>query len=159
PCVEADAFLPRGRFELVVVDRDGWVGVRKSFRESKIAFVDELEATLDLVAAGCPVPAILRGDFEQLSITFAFIKRVVVRYALGQAGAPMLDRYVWPVRAAIGVHRIQQERRVAGWRLVDKVLDRETIARIGKALLAVHRAGYTLEDVKYGNVIIEAETN
>jgi SAM-dependent methyltransferase len=37
-------------------------------------------------------------------------------------------------------------------------LDCETIARIGKALLAIHRAGYTLEDVKYGNVIIEAMT-
>src|SRR5712691_8102663 len=81
PCVEADAFLPRGRFELVVVDHDGWVGVRKDFRGSKIAFVNELEAALDLVAAGCQVPAILGVDFERPSITFAYINGVVVREA------------------------------------------------------------------------------
>lgn len=28
----ANAFLPRSRFELVVVDHDGWIGVRKDFR-------------------------------------------------------------------------------------------------------------------------------
>jgi hypothetical protein len=159
PCVAADAFLPRSRFELVVVDRDGWVGVRKDFRGSKAAFVNELEAALDLAAASCQVPAILGVDFERLSITFAYIEGVVVREALAQAGAPMRDRDVQPGRAPLGDSRIQQERRVAGRRLVDKVLDRETIARIGNALLAIHRAGYTFEDVKYGNVIIDARTN
>jgi tRNA A-37 threonylcarbamoyl transferase component Bud32 len=158
PSVDADAFLPRDRFELTVVDRDGWVGVRKNFRGGRIAFVNELEAALDLAAAGCNVPAILAVDFERLSITFAYINGVVVREALAQAGAPMRDRDVRPSRAPLAYRRIQQERRAAGRRLVDKVLDCETIARIGKALLAIHRAGYTLEDVKYGNVIIEAMT-
>jgi hypothetical protein len=159
PRVDAEAFLPRERFELAVVDHDGWVGVCKNFRGSKIAFVNELEAALDLGAAGCHVSAILGVDFERLSITFAYINGVVVREALAQAGAPMRDRDVRPDRAALGDRGIQQERRVAGRRLVDKVLDGETIARIGKALLAIHRAGYTFEDVKYGNVIIEARTN
>jgi tRNA A-37 threonylcarbamoyl transferase component Bud32/predicted nicotinamide N-methyase len=159
PSVDADAFLPRSRFELVVVDRDGWAGVRKDFRGSKVAFVNELEAALDLAAAGCHVPAILAVDFERLSITFTYIKGVVVREALAQAGAPMRDRDVRPSRAPLAYRRIQQERRAAGRRLVDKILDCETIARIGKALLAIHRAGYTLEDVKYGNVIIEAMTS
>src|SRR5262249_11283300 len=156
PCVEADAFLPRGRFELVVVDDDGWVGVRKDFRGSKIAFVNELKAALDLVAAGCHVPVILGLDFERPSITFAYINGVVVREALAQAGAPMRDRDVRPDRAVLSDHRIQRERREAGRRLVDEVLEPETVARIGRTLLAIHRAGYTLEDVKYGNVIIEA---
>jgi hypothetical protein len=159
PRVDAEAFLARERFELAVVDHDGWIGVCKNFRGSKIAFANELEAALDLGAAGCQIPAILGVDFERLSITFAYIDGVVVREALAQAGAPMWDRDVRPDRAAFGDRRIQQERRVAGRRLVDKVLDGETIARIGKALLAIHRAGYTFEDVKYGNVIIEARTN
>jgi SAM-dependent methyltransferase len=34
-------------------------------------------------------------------------------------------------------------------------LEPETIASIGQTMLAIHRAGYTVEDVKYGNVIIE----
>jgi Methyltransferase domain len=159
PRVDADAFLPRGRFELTVVDHDGWVGVRKNFRGDKVAFANELEAALDLAAAGCHVPVIFGVDFERLSITFAYVNGVVVREALAQAGAPMRDRDVRPGRAGLGDRSIQQERRVAGRRLVDKVVDPETIARIGDALLAIHRAGYTLEDVKYGNVIIEEATN
>jgi Methyltransferase domain len=159
PRVDADAFLPRARFELTVVDHDGWVGVCKNFRGDKVAFVNELEAALDLASAGCHVPAIFGVDFEQLSITFAYINGVVVREALAEAGAPMRDRDVRPGRAGAGDRSIQQERRAAGRRLVDRVVDPGTIARIGDALLAIHRAGYTLEDVKYGNVIIEATTN
>ncbi len=155
PRVAADAFLPRSRFELVVVDHDGWIGVRKDFRGNRIAFVNELEAALDLAAAGCHVPAILGVDFDRPSITFAYINGAVVREALAQAGAPMRDRDVRPDRAALSDRRIQRERREAGRGLVDKVLEPETIARIGQTLLAIHRAGYTVEDVKYGNVIIE----
>jgi tRNA A-37 threonylcarbamoyl transferase component Bud32/SAM-dependent methyltransferase len=159
PCVDANAFLPRGRFELAVVDRDGWIGARKDFRGSKLAFVNELEAALDLAAADCHVPAVLGVDFERLSITFAYINGAVVREALAQAGAPMRDRDLRPRRVPLASRRIEQERRAAGRRLVDRVLDHETIARVGKGLLAIHRAGYTLEDVKYGNIIIEAMTS
>ncbi|PWT91447.1 MAG: hypothetical protein C5B56_03810 [Proteobacteria bacterium] len=155
PRVAADAFLPRSRFKLVVVDHDGWIGVRKDFSGSRIAFVNELEAALDLATAGCHVPAILGVDFDRPSITFAYINGVVVREALAQAGAPMRDRDVGRGRAALSDRRIQRERREAGRRLVDKVLEPEPIARIGQTLLAIHRAGYTLEDVKYGNVIID----
>jgi hypothetical protein len=163
PRVDADGFLPRDRFELTLVDRNGWVGVRKNFRGNKAAFVNELEATLLLAAAGCNVPAIVGLDFELLAITFAYIDGIVVREALAQAGAPMRDRDVTPARSRIGTgimsYRRDEERIVAGRRLIDKVLAAETIARIGDSLLAIHRAGYTLEDVKYGNIIIEATTN
>src|SRR6266851_6940440 len=155
PSIDAYSFLPRNRFELFVVDRDGWVGVRKNFRENRIAFASELEAVLDLSAVCSHVPAILGVDFERLSITFAYISGAIVREALAQAGAPIRDRDVQPDRAALSDRRIQRERREAGRRLVDKVLEPETIARIGQTLLAIHRAGYTVEDVKYGNVIIE----
>jgi tRNA A-37 threonylcarbamoyl transferase component Bud32/SAM-dependent methyltransferase len=155
--VDSQMFLPRERFELLVVDHGGWVGVRKNFRENKTAFVTELEAALDLVAAGCHVPAVLDVDFDRLSITFAYINGVVVREALAQAGAPMRDRDVRP-DAGLSGRKIQKERREAGRRLIDKVLDSETIAGIGNALLAIHHAGYAFEDVKYGNVIIEART-
>ncbi len=121
--VAADAFLPRSRFEVVVVDHDGWIGVRKDFRGNRIAFVNELEAALDLAAAGCHVPAILGVDFDRPSITFSYINGAVVREALAQAGAPMRDRDVRPDRAALSDRRIQRERREAGRGLVDKVLD------------------------------------
>lgn len=163
PRVDAEGFLPRERFELTVVDRNGRVGVRKDFRGNKTAFVNELEATLDLKAAGCHVPAIFDLDFEGLAITSSYIDGIVVREALAQAGAPMRDREVTPAWSRIGKrimsNRVDKKRIAAGRCLIDKVLTAKTIARIGECLLAIHHAGYTLEDVKYGNIIIEAATN
>jgi hypothetical protein len=162
PRVDANGFLPRGRFELRVVDRNGWVAVRKNFRGDKVAFVNELEATLDLKAAGCSVPEIFNVDFERLAITYAYIDGVVVREALAQAGAPIRDRDAAPVRSPIANHiisnRVRNKRIVAGRGLIENVLTAKTIASVGEGLLAIHRAGYALEDVKYGNVIIEAAT-
>jgi tRNA A-37 threonylcarbamoyl transferase component Bud32 len=162
PTIGAKGFLPRTRFELTVIDRDGWVGVRKNFRGDKTAFVNELEAALDLGAAGCRVPAILGVDFERLSITFAYLDGIVVREELAQAGARLRDRDLKPVRFNIGKrirdYRLHKKRAMCGRSLIDEVFDQEIIARIGETLLAIHRANYTLEDIKYGNVIIEART-
>src|SRR5262249_16683705 len=84
PAVDGNAFVPRTRFELTVVDCGGYVGVCKNFRGDKAAFVNELEATLDLAAAGCHVAPILGVDFDRLAINFAYINGVVVREALAQ---------------------------------------------------------------------------
>jgi SAM-dependent methyltransferase len=158
PRIDASAFLPRDRFELAVVDHGGWVGVRKSFRGNKAAFVNELEASLDLAAAGCHVPPVLAVDFRQLSIIFSYIDGTVVREALAQAGAPMRDRDRQP-GATHDVYKIHQERCAAGRRLVEGVVGRDNIERIANGLLDIHRAGYVLGDVKYGNIIIESATN
>lgn len=158
PRVQAEAFLPRSRFELTVVDRDGWVGVQKDFLGNKIAFANELEAALDLAAAGCPIAPILAVDFARPSITFAYIHGTVVREALAEAGAPMRDRDLRARHRLTGDGKVQRERRRVGRQLIGKVFGEEAIAQIGDAMLAIHRAGYTFEDVKYGNVIIEAAT-
>lgn len=158
PRVTADAFLARDRFDLTVVDTDGWVGVQKDFRGNKVAFANELEASLDLAAAGCHVPPIFRVNFERLSITFAYIDGLVVRESLAQAGAPMRDRDRQPGWTKRDTDRIYRERRLAGRALVDEVVGRDNIVRIGDALLGIHRAGYALGDVKYGNIIIESTT-
>jgi SAM-dependent methyltransferase/tRNA A-37 threonylcarbamoyl transferase component Bud32 len=162
PQVGPEAFVPRKHFELTVVDRGGWVGVRKNFRGDKIAFVNELEAALDLAAAGCRVSQILGIDFERLSITFAYLHGVVVREELAQAGAFLRDRDQKPVRFSVGKrildYRLDKKRAMSGRSFISQVLDQETIAQVGKGLLAIHRANYTLEDIKYGNVIVEAAT-
>jgi tRNA A-37 threonylcarbamoyl transferase component Bud32 len=156
-----DAFLPRARFALTVVDHDGWVGVRKTFCGDKIAFVNELEAILDLRGAGCRVPEIFRVDFERLAITLAYINGVVIREALADAGAPMRDRDVKPSHSKLNRiqnYRLEKQRIAAGRSLIDRILDKETIARLEEALLAIHRAHYALGDIKYGNIIVEATT-
>jgi hypothetical protein len=140
------------------VDHNGWVGVRKEFRGDKAAFANELEASLDLAEAGCHVPPIFTADFEQLSITFAYIDGSVVRESLAQAGAPLRNRDWRPARTRLGNRWLDRERCVAGRKLVEKVVGRDIAQRVGEELLAIHRAGYTIEDVKYGNIIIEAKT-
>jgi hypothetical protein len=158
PLVSSDAFLRRDRFDLTVVDHSGWVGVRKDFRGDQAAFANELEAGLDLAEAGCHVPPVFKADFAQLSITFAYIDGFVVREALAQAGAPLRNRDWRPARTRLGNRWLDRERRMAGRKLVEKVVGRDIAQRVGEELLAIHRAGYTMEDVKYGNIIIEAKT-
>jgi SAM-dependent methyltransferase len=104
------------------------------------------------------VPPVLAADFEQLAITFSYIDGLVIREALAQAGAPLRDRDRKPGATRREARRLERERCEAGRRLVEKVVGRENIQRIGAELLTAHRAGYTLEDVKYGNIIIEAKT-
>ena len=158
PCVDGDAFVPRNRFKLIVVDRDGWVGVRKEFGPNKSAFVNELQAALDLSNAGCNVPDVLGVDFERLSITFAYVHGAVLREALAVAGARIRDRDVVPTRSFVSRRRQQRQRMLLGRHLVPQIIDADIVGRIGEALLAVHRAGYVLEDIKYGNVILESTT-
>jgi SAM-dependent methyltransferase len=158
PRVHAEGFLPRSRFQLTVVDRDGWVGVHKDFRGNKVAFANELEAALDLAAGGCPTAPILAVDFARPSITFAYVHGTVVREALAEAGAPMRDRDLRARRSLTRNGKVQRERRKVGRQLIGKVLGEDATVRIGDAMLAIHHAGYTFEDVKYGNIIIEAAT-
>jgi Methyltransferase domain len=158
PSVSKEAFVQRIRFDLAVVDRHGQLGVRKDYRGDRIAFVNELEATLDLTAAGCQVPAVLALDFDRPSITFAYIHGQVVRETLAAAGARIRDRDVTPTRSRFAKRRQDRQRVLAGRRVLDQVLDAAIIPRIGDALLAIHRSGYALNDVKYGNVIIEARS-
>jgi tRNA A-37 threonylcarbamoyl transferase component Bud32 len=156
-----DAFLPRARFALTVVDHNGWVGVRKTFCGDKIAFVNELEAILDLGGAGCRVPEIFTVDFDRLAITLAYINGVVIREALADAGAPMRDRDVKPSHSKLSRiqnYRLEKQRIAAGRSLVERILNKEIIARLEEALLAIHRAHYALGDIKYGNIIVEATT-
>ena len=63
-------FLHRRRFSITVVDWNGWVGVRKHFRGDTTAFVNELEAVLDLRARGCAVPEVLAVDFDLPIVAF-----------------------------------------------------------------------------------------
>jgi hypothetical protein len=160
--IAAQPFLQRRRFAIAVVDWNGWVGVRKNFRGDTTAFVNELEAVLDLRARGCAVPEVFAVDFDLPSITFSYIVGTVVREELAQAGAQLRDRDLRPIRNE-ALHRIRQywldrRRTASGRRLIGRVLDKDSISRIEAGLLAIHRSGYCLGDIKYGNIIIQADT-
>lgn len=149
-------FRPGHRHSLLIIDFDGDVGVLKSFKKRKAEFVNELEAASALHAAGCGVPDILHVDFDQLEIVYSYIPGVLVREALIQAGADFsaLPADTWYGR----LRRKPLVRAERGRPFVPAVMTGADIARLGSELTAIHRAGFTLEDIKYGNIIIEEKT-
>jgi hypothetical protein len=161
PTVTRHRFAPRVRFHLTVVDVRGGLGVKKHFNDDVVAFLAELEAGRDLHAAGCRIPAILDVDFESLTITSEFIPGRVVREELARRGAILRDRDVavdptyrelTPTQRR--VRRVEQGRAVLG-----RVVDAETVELLFSEVRKIHEAGYVLHDVKFGNVILEAESN
>ncbi len=160
PTVTRQRFAPRVRFDLSVVDVRGGLGVKKHFKRDVVAFLAEFEAGRDLHAAGCRVPAILDVDFEALTITSEFIPGHVVREELARRGAILRDRDVAVDPAYRGLtptqrraRRVEQGRAVLG-----RVVDTETVERLFSEIKKIHEAGYVLHDVKFGNVILEAES-
>jgi tRNA A-37 threonylcarbamoyl transferase component Bud32 len=149
-------FRPGDRHSLLIVDFDGDVGVLKSFRKRKAEFVNELETASALHATGCGVPDILHVDFGQLEIVYSYIPGVLVREALIRAGADFSAR---PKDTLYGrLRRKPLVRAERGRPFVSAVMTGAEITRIGSELTAIHRAGFTLEDIKYGNIIIEDKT-
>lgn len=160
PTVTRHRFAPRARFDLAVVDVRGGLGVKKRFRGDVVAFLAEVEAGLDLHAAGCRVPAILDVDFERLTITSEFIPGRVVREELARLGAIVRDRDVAvdPTYRELKPKQRRARRVEEGRAVVGSVMDPETIELLFSEIRKVHEVGYVLHDVKYGNVILEAES-
>lgn len=152
PSVGATDFLPRKGCPVLLVDLNGHLGVRKEFRKFG-AFVRELEALFDLQAGGCAVPRLMNVDWDAHTITIAFIPGDVVREMLAEAGADIRDRTL----ESAYTRSIDKERIRRGRERVPEVLSDWQVSRIGAALSAIHDAGYALEDVKFGNIILDRE--
>jgi hypothetical protein len=157
PTVPPHQYAARRRFDLQVVDHRGRLGVRKRFRGDAAAFVAELSAAHDLRAAGCRVPAILDVDFDELTITFAYVLGSVLREELARQGAALRDRDVAadPAYRGMGEGRRRSRRILEGRRVLDRVVDARTVDRLFAELRRVHAAGYVLRDIKYGNVVLD----
>jgi hypothetical protein len=152
PCVTADKFLARSNYQIRLVDVDGRLGVRKEFGAERGRFVQELEGLVDLAAAGCSVPSVLKVDWDAHAITLGYVPGTVLREKLALAGAGVRDRDVRGTPNGPFPARIRSARAV-----LPKVLTPEQIQSIADEMLAIHRAGYVLDDVKYGNVILRED--
>lgn len=155
--VPAVDFRPCYRHAVLIVDVGGYVGILKNFRNHKPDFVNELEVATALLAAGCNVPEILHVDFDRLEIVYSYIPGILLREALVRAGANFAARP--KSRMVIWFRHLWRFHAKEGRPRIASVLNSEEIARLGAAFIEIHRAGYTLEDVKYGNIIIENGTN
>jgi len=156
-CVSWQQFLGRRHFSLEVVDINGCVGVRKSYKGNRLAFLNETRAMHGLGRAGCNVPAIIDIDFSRLTLTFSYILGCVIREELAKHGALLRDRDVRPNEELMrltprerALRRIQEGKRV----LYD-VVDNEFVEKLFVQIRKAHDDGFVLDDLKYGNIIVE----
>ena len=152
PSISAADFMTRTGFPILLVDLNGRLGVRKEFRRYG-AFVQELEALVDLESSGCSVPRVMNVDWDSHTITITFVPGGVVREMLAEAGADIRDRTL----ETAYTRSIDKERIRRGRERVPEVLSNWHVSRIAAALDAIHDAGYALEDVKFGNIILNAQ--
>lgn len=153
--IERAEFMPRRGCPVLLVDLDGRLGVRKEFGSRIGSFILELEALLRLERSGCPVPRIMNVDWRSHLITITFVLGDVVRELLASAGAKIRDRDAPHVPYS---RSVEQERIREGRAFLPAVLSRRQIAQIAEGLASIHSAGFALEDVKFGNIIIEAHS-
>ena len=160
PTVTQDRYLARRRFQVQVVARDGYIGVRKSYRGSKINFVRELKILHYLGAADCHVPAILDVDFEHLTLTTSYIAGRVLKDELAARGAQLFSQKLGSAQGprASARGQIRSRRAQEGRRVLSQVLGQPIIEKLYQELCEIHAAGVLDVDVQYGNIIIEKQT-
>lgn len=153
PAIAKESFMPRRGCPVMLVDLGGRLGVRKQFGSSA-RFVQELEAMVALEPAGCAIPRLMNVNWNAPWITSEFIPGDVVRELLAAAGADIRDR-----DSSEPPGRRREARRVrAGRVLVPEVMRPAQVAAVAAALDRIHRAGFALEDIKSGNIILRANS-
>lgn len=153
PTITKARFMARSGCPVLLVDLEGRLGVRKQFR-SFARFIQELEAMVALEALDCAIPRLMNVDWDACWITSEFVPGDVVRELLATAGADIRDR-----DCDLPPGRKREARRVrAGRALVPAILSGSEVAALRAALDEIHGAGFVLEDVKFGNIILKSGT-
>ena len=157
PTVAVEQYWPRRRYRLSLVVQDGQLGVRKEFNGDRLAFLNELRVMHVLHHARCNVPSIMDIDFESLALTCSFILGTVLREALASQGALLRDRDVAnnPQFLGLSAEEKWHKRVKEGRRVLDRVVSRRFLELLHDQLTKVHKARVFLNDVKYGNIVIE----
>jgi tRNA A-37 threonylcarbamoyl transferase component Bud32 len=179
PCVSQENFFPRKRLPIDLVTIDGLVGIRKYYRDPvtnsskgsskerkarlknyKILFLRELEALYFLTKAGCNVPAIMDVDFNNYTLTFSYIPGKVLREELASSGALLRDRDVDRNVQFNQLPTAARERRriEEGRKYLRQRVNEEFCEKLRDQIREIHSAGFRINDIKYGNVIIEKKT-
>ncbi len=160
PCIEEENFLPRIRFSIDLVLIDGVIGVKKNYCGNAASFLTELETLHTLSKAGCNVPTILDIDFENYSLTISFIAGAVIREQLASKGSVLRDRDVNinPEFTQLSPKSRWFKRIEEGKRYLHTVVDNSFIEEVYGQILKIHSANIYINDIKYGNIIIEKES-
>ena len=157
PTISKEQFLARKRSNLKVVSINGYVGVKKDYLGNKLSFVRELRALHSLGLAGSNVPSIIDVDFDNLTLTFSYILGPILREELAKRGAVLRDRDVDsnPNYTYLNSKERWAKRLQEGKRVLYDVIDSQFVKSLAYELRKVHASGFMLNDIKYGNIVIE----
>jgi tRNA A-37 threonylcarbamoyl transferase component Bud32 len=163
-CINQENFLPR-EWSVDLVAINGMVGIKKKWdpmtnKNFRISFLREIEALHFLKRAGCNVPSILDVDFQNFSLTISYIHGTVLREELASSGAILRDRdfngtlnFIQLSKAERKIKKIEE-----GRKYLRQIVDEEFIEKLYDQIKKIHSAGFRINDIKYGNVIIEKKT-
>jgi glycosyltransferase involved in cell wall biosynthesis/serine/threonine protein kinase len=155
--ISREKFLKKTRFIVNVIVFEKTVAIKKQYKGNRISFLNELSALYNLGLAGCNVPSILNVDFEDLSIIFSYIRGSNLQEQLAQKGALIRDR---DIQKDAELMRLSEKERwkkylQEGKRVLSSVLNSQFIEDLFGELKKIHKVGFELYDIKYGNIIIE----
>lgn len=161
PTIPKDQFIKRNRYCLQIVALKGDVGVKKYFDTSEDAFLNEVMALHKLTLAGCRTPAVMDVGFKPLTLTFSYIQGITLREALAKEGALLRDRDVKHHPDFINLTENQSDlkRIEEGKRVLDRVIEHSFVDTLFAELKKIHAANFVYADIKYGNIIIEKNSN
>lgn len=157
PTISKKEFLVREKTSLQLVAINGYTAIRKEYHGNKLSFIREIKALHKLALAGCNVPAIMDIDFDQLTLTISYIMGFVLREELAKRGAVLRDCDVDnnPDFLHLDPKNRWLKRIQEGKRFLDDVIDTKFIENLFIQICKVHESGIILNDIKYGNIIIE----
>jgi serine/threonine protein kinase len=159
--IDREHFLPRKRFKIFLVSVYGRLGVKKEYTGSSVAFTNELKIYARLSGKKINIPAILDVNFDRFSITFSYIKGPTLRERLHDIGAVISDH---DVEKNPELSKFPDENR---WLIqtdnkyesLYSIIDPQFVENLFDEVQKIHNCDIYINDVKYGNIIIEAQSN
>jgi len=159
--IDKQHFLPRKRFKLYLVSAYGRIGVKKDYKGNKAAFLIELRVYSRLAGKNINVPTLLDVDYDRLTITFSYIPGPTIREKLFGIGAVIIDQTLLAnpeLQKIPGSLRwlIQTENKSE---TLYKVIDRQFSVDLLSEIKKIHDCDIFISDLKYGNIILEKNSN
>lgn len=157
PCVSDAGFVRRNYSTVRLILLGDQVAIEKNYRGARYAFVREITALQRLNAAGYHEHAILDINLKALQVTKPFIKGMVLREELAQAGAVLRDRDVMghPQFQGLSPRGAVRKRIESGRNLLHKVVTPDFADKLYRIVQDIHTAGVTDLGLKYGNIVID----
>jgi serine/threonine protein kinase len=99
-------------------------------------------------------------DFDNLRLTFSYILGAVLREELAKRGAVLRDRDVEnnPDFKFLNAKERWLKRVQEGKRILYDVVDPKFVKSLFNEFKKIHASGFLMNDIKYGNIIIEKES-